>query len=740
MAFVFDEKKFREESEMFYQTYPADVSALEEELNERYRQNQSASALVQKKWTYEMISNKCEVKVFRYCPFYSEVVTGRERNSVAGAFPPIPGLGCWTLKSHYPVKEFDDWRAPYVANDLILAEMMVDHSHHYANVESVMKYGFQHIRDYAASQKINTQEEREFLEAVQAACDAAILLGERFSAEAEKMLQAENDPAVREQLERIRDTAKRVPRYPAETFYEALCSVWFTRELCTSMEGSGFAVMGHYDRLLYPFYENDIKEGRISQEEAQSLIDCMILITDARWSHTAETSGTNASLVIGGCDADGNVIFNEVTRLILNSFIKYETSSPKLEARISSSHPKEYKKMIAEIAALGRNALTILNDEVLIEAHHKIGKKLEDCRLYLAGGCQEPVLSNECNNRAFMYLNLPQLLNGMLFPKELDFWTREQIMLCRPDQEKTFEGFYESVIYNLSQFLFACAGHYNRFEQIWAEINPMPLFSATMDSCIEKKKDISRGGARYNSTSFSLIGIGTFIDSLYAVRKAVYEDGKLSMEQMRELLRTDFEGQEPLRLYLMNKIPKYGQDDPEVEAFAGKVFHDLAVHSSGMPNARGGYFEASLFAFFFYDMLKERTWATADGRHAGQRISRGCNPGESTENIDAATLMQSLRAIDFTDYPGCAVSYLEMPISKTNTETEVFVKILDAFVHCGGNALDFNVVDKEMLLQAKTDPDNHRNLIVRVCGYSAPFVSLREELQDEVIQRTMRNE
>ena len=292
MAFVFDEQKFRVESEEFYRTYPADVSALEAELDERYRQSGGVSAMVQKKWTYEVVSRKCEVKVFRYCPFYSEIITGRERNSVAGAFPPIPGLGCWTSKTHYPVKEFDDWRAPYVEKDLIFAEMMVDYSHHYADVEAVMHRGFQSIRDeiaekleetvQAGHEKEKNSGEREFLEAALAACDAAILLGERFSKESEKMLEGETDAAVREQLERIRDTAKRVPRYPAGTFYEALCSVWFTRELCTSMEGSGFAVMGHYDRILYPFYEKDVKEGALTKEEAQNLIDCLILITDAR--------------------------------------------------------------------------------------------------------------------------------------------------------------------------------------------------------------------------------------------------------------------------------------------------------------------------------------------------------------------------------------------------------------------------------------------------------------------------
>lgn len=375
----------------------------------------------------------------------------------------------------------------------------------------------------------------------------------------------------------------------------------------------------------------------------------------------------------------------------------------------------------------------------MIEAHHRAGKKIEDCRMYLAGGCQEPVLSNECNSRAFMYLNLPLLLDAMLFPKELDFWSKENLRMSRVDTAQNFEQFYESVVYNTAQFLAMCAVHYYRFEQIWSEINPMPLYSATMKSCIEKKTEITKGGAVYNSTSFSLIGIGTFIDSLYAIKKTVFEDRKYTLEHLKEMIKADFQGFEADRQYLMNKLPKYGQPDAGVDKLAKQVFHDLAKHSSGMPNPRGGYYEASLFAFFFYDFVKENTWATPDGRHAGQRISRGCNPGETSENIDAATLMNSLRSIDMAEYPGCGVTYLEMPVSQTDTDVALFEYILSAFVHCGGSALDFNVVDKDKLIKAKENPDQYRNLVVRVCGYSAPFISLSEELQDEIIQRALRN-
>lgn len=223
---------------------------------------------------------------------------------------------------------------------------MTDHSHHYADVERVLYDGFEKIRKEVSEMKAESTEEQEFKDSMLAACDAAITLGYKFSEEADRMLQTEKDDSVREQLIRIRDTAGRVPRLPAKTFYEALTSVWFTRELCTAMEGSGFAVMGHYDRILYPYYRKDIEEQRITKEEAQNLIDCMMLITEARWKHNENTSGTNASVVIGGCDRKEISFYNEVTEMILNSFEKYEVSSPKLQIRISSKHPDKYKNML----------------------------------------------------------------------------------------------------------------------------------------------------------------------------------------------------------------------------------------------------------------------------------------------------------------------------------------------------------------------------------------------------------
>ena len=264
------------------------------------------------------------------------------------------------------------------------------------------------------------------------------------------------------------------------------------------------------------------------------------------------------------------------------------------------------------------------------------------------------------------------------------------------------------------------------------------MFSATMTDCIDNHLDVSQGGARYNSSSFSLIGIGTLIDSLYAVRQAVYDEKKLSVDELAQVLDQNFEGREPLRQYLINRVPKYGKDDPAMMAFSGRVFGDLSRRASNIPNGRGGYFEASLFAFYFYETLKGRTIATPDGRLAGTRLSRGCNPSESTESIDAATLLNSVKAVDYAGYPGCAVLYMNLPVTYGKASADEMRYIMDGFLRVGGNVMDFNVVNTELLRKAQQEPDRYRNLVIRVCGYSAPFLVLSKELQDEIIARNNR--
>jgi formate C-acetyltransferase len=259
-----------------------------------------------------------------------------------------------------------------------------------------------------------------------------------------------------------------------------------------------------------------------------------------------------------------------------------------------------------------------------------------------------------------------------------------------------------------------------------------------MTSCIENAMDITEGGGIYNSSSFGMSGLGTLVDSLFAIKNIVYKKRLLSLCDFAEITNRNFLDNEILRQYILNKIPKYGQDDPEIIEFASTVLGDLASCIRRYTNARNGYYEASLFSFYSYSWLKDYTGATFDGRTAGKPLSRGINPSESTTGIDAATLVYTQRKMDYSKYPGGAVLYMDLPLTKGHIQSEVYKNMILYFLQNNGCMMDFNVINREQLLEAQREPENHKNINVRICGYSAPFYLLDKAMQDEVIERVQR--
>lgn len=258
-----------------------------------------------------------------------------------------------------------------------------------------------------------------------------------------------------------------------------------------------------------------------------------------------------------------------------------------------------------------------------------------------------------------------------------------------------------------------------------------------MEDCIQNEMDVTEGGARYNSDSFGMTGLGTVVDSLFAIKKAVYEQKYLSMEALRRALKNNFEGEESLRQYLRNRIPKMGQPDAEMREFTAQCMQDISRQINGYPNTRGGYFEASLFTFYSFEWFREAN-ANASGRKQGDYLSRGGNPSEYAGGIDAATLLHAQSAVDYTEYPGGGVLYMDLPVTKGPLGDALFVSVIQNFLQNGGSIMDFNVIDRAQLLEAQKDPENHQNIVVRICGYSALFHTLDKVMQDEIIGRTQR--
>ncbi|NOZ22398.1 MAG: hypothetical protein GXP25_15060 [Planctomycetes bacterium] len=741
MSFLDERQLFEREFNEFYSTYPSDICEIRREMDKVSAGHPEWSPRRRKALIYETAARRCRAKVFRHFPFYFELQAGRSRNRWG-----MEGIGRWLIEQPFGdrlTRECEAWWQPCRSSGLSRGNPdVLDLDHHCVGYDNVLRFGLRGLIAKAEKRLAReaSKEGREFLEATIIGNRALIAIADKFADEAESMLTGETDAAVRHRLERIADCARRVPGDPPQTFYEALNTILFMREILGSLEGIGESVLGHLDRMVWPYYQRDVAAGRMTRGEAKDLLRAFLAMTDAKFDFR-DRHETSTTVVIGGCDADGAIVFNEITRMIVEAYQELRLVNPKLQGRISPRHPQKYFDLLGELAARGTNVLAIFNDDVIIEANVRQGKSLRDCRLYVAGGCQENVLQNtEINSRASIFLNLPHVfLMGFFSDPWRWFAEREGIDLKRYDGCRSFDVFHAAFLANLEAVVGAHIDQRNRSEAQGGQFNPCPLHSATLDGCIEKGRDMMEGGCRYSAASVSLVGIGTLIDSLFAVREAVYHRKQLSLRQLRDMLERNFDGEEAFRRYLINRVPKFGQDDEEVRQFSARVFADVARVSSGRPNSRGGRYEASLFVHRAFADMGQKTGATPDGRRAGELLSQGMGPSLLSlgRTADIGQVMRAVGPLDLADYPIVAVLDLKLPLSPKGVGPDTIVPIIRRFLDSGGSVLQMNVVDSQALVDARQHPERHADLVVRVSGYSARFTALPEQIQEEIIGRTM---
>ena len=591
---------------------------------------------------------------------------------------------------------------------------------------------------------VATEKEREFLTAVVAGCSAMIRVAERMGAEARRMMEGEIDPVIRRRLARIADAAPRVPAAPPATFYEALNTLMFLFRAIPAIDGNGISVLGHLDRTLIPFYRRDVKSGALTTDEAKDLVRHFLSIVDTRFDMRGIASGhygSNTAIALGGCDADGVPVCNEMTRMVLEAHRELGLVDPKVNLRIAPGAPSELFDLASEFLAAGGNSLAIFNDEVVIRANVRMGKAERDCRLYVGGGCQENVLENcEVNSRATMYLNLLNVFLMGFFPERWrEFSQREGIAVAAYAACPDFASLYQAFLRNLRAVFESHVRERNRTEREGGRYNPCPAHSATMDDCIAKGLDMMEGGTRYSFGSISFTGVGTLADSLYALREAVFTQRFCTLDQMAAALASDFEGQESLRCRLAGRIPKFGQEDAGVREFAARVFADLADLSTGMPNGRGGRYEASLFSFRSFVDFGRMTGATPDGRRAGAHLSPGMGPSFLAlgARTSVGKVISSVEPLDLSLYPVVAVLDVKMPQVPVAAAPRVIGPVIRRFIESGGSVIQINCVSQRTLVEAKEHPELHPDLVVRVSGYSSYFQRLTKEIQDEIIERTV---
>lgn len=727
---IYSVKTAAKEYDEYYSTFDSGENELLMGLEKIYSEKENMSSYALKAKNIEYICDNCDLHIFKHSPFFFEFSSGRGRytwgglQSKVGLFLSDKTADLW-LNAYYKDIEHDlndghiqCWNNP------------VGFDHFSLGYDTILEKGFNGILNdlTVALDKARDEKEKEFLSASARSVKALLRLANRFSKEAYMLAEKADNDAEKEHYIKIAKTAARVPADPPQSFFEAFSSIIFCREAIGSLDGIGVSIYGHLDRMLEKYYLADVKSGKLSFDEVKNLFHIIFTYNDVRFNLKKEFHETSTTIVIGGCHLDGSVCYNDITRAVLDALYEGRYINTKVNCRISSAHPKEYIEKFARIQAADIPTIVLQNDDVIIPARVKCGQSLEDSRSYVSGGCHEIVLQNtEVSTRADTWINLPRLFLDVL----------------EKSTAATFDEFYGEVLKRIKEYLLFIMKTKNKYEAMWSKFSPLPLCSSTVTGCIEGARDITDGGAKYSSTALSLLAPANLVDSLTSVRILVYENKELSLKELYGLCVSDFAENSLLRKRIIDCFPKYGVNNSEIDTFAAKLLHDISLlyrdeNGNFYKNSRGGNYLPAFYPHEMFRCLGLKTIATPDGRSAYTSLSRGCSPSEFIKLDSPVGILNSLSKIDFTDYADSFCTEITLQRMDEAKGTEIISALIGVFLQNGGCTLQMNLFDRDMLIEAQKHPEEHRDLCVRVCGYSAVFVTLWEELQNEIISRAIR--
>ncbi len=612
-----------------------------------------------------------------------------------------------------------------------------DSDHHSPGYGRLLPRGLNAFRAEIA-ERLKQRECAEW-RAMLAGIDAMLRIAARFATAIGAALSTAA-PEDRFRLERMLQAARRVPAEAPQTFYEGLQFLLFVREVMASLECIGLSVLGRPDLLLIDLYNHDLQTGRLTEEEARTLIgdwmaphDIKCFVRERDWPETS------TCVELGGCDAEGNAIYNDLTRLFIDVHVEKNFFNPKLNCRYSAASPAAYLEQASRHVLAGHNHFAFLNDDVLIPALMRHGKSLEDARNYVNGGCQETIAEGtEHSAGAFFYLGLPEVFHCFLTRgKTLTDGGRAKLACFMPDyapDAATFEDLYNATLRMFGTLMQRATALSGVLGANFHAYHPCPLFSVSLAGCVENGKDYTAGGARYNPSGMSLLGLADLVNSLYALKQSVYVEKFITLSSLRDALACNFEGLESLRQRL-EAMPRYGWNLPEVDALAGRLAADLTALTRALPNERGGYFQPGFFVYWMFKHFGDATHATPDGRRSKMILSQGIAPSRVRAPQSLTEVFGSLQSIDFRDVPGNAVLDVALPLGGGITP-EMLTEVLRCAGSSGIPTLQPDCVDAALLKAAHEAPgEEYAHIAVRISGLSAVFIRLRPEVRKEIIER-----
>ncbi len=588
---------------------------------------------------------------------------------------------------------------------------------------------------------------QEELLAMLICAEALIRFAVRHAARAGELAEQERRSRRRAELQRIAEICSRVPAHPPRDFWEALQYYWFVHLGVTSELNTWDSFNpGRLDQHLYPFYERGLEEGTLDRQGAEELLQCFWIKFNnqpapPKVGVTAEESSTYADFATintGGLKEDGSDGVNELTYLILDVVEEMRLVQPSSCVQVSKKSPDRFLSRAARIIRTGFGQPSVFNTDLIVQELVRQGKSLEDARNGGASGCVEVGAFGKEAYILTGYLNLVKIFE-LTLNDGVDPRTGRAIGLATggPASFHSFEDLLEAYRRQLTHFVEIKVRGNNVIERLYAAHMPAPFLSLLIDDCIARGRDYHDGGPRYDTAYIQGVGLGSLTDAATAIKYNVFDQANVKMGDLLAALQSDFEGEERLRQMLLNKTPKYGNDDDYADQVMVDLFETFFDAVDGRPNTRGGTYHINLLPTTVHIYFGSVVGATPDGRRAWQPLSEGVSPVQGADRKGPTAVLKSVSKMDHVRTGGTLLNQKFTPqLLADDASLDKFVQLIRTYFKLDGHHVQFNVVDAATLRSAQEHPELYRDLIVRVAGYSDYFCDLSAALQDEIIART----
>ncbi len=587
----------------------------------------------------------------------------------------------------------------------------------------------------------------EELKAMAISCDAVCILGERYRKLALEMAEKEKDETRKEELLQIAANLEVIPAHKPQTYWQAIQLYWFTHLAVTTELNPWDAFSpGRLDQHLNPYYERDVEAGILDDEKALELLECLWVKfynqpAPVKVGITLKESATYtdfANINTGGVTPDGRNGVNNVSYLILDCMDEMKLVQPNSNVTISKKTPAKFLKRACEVSRKGWGQPAFYNTEAQIMELINAGKNLEDARRGGSSGCVE---TGAWGSEAYIltgYLNIPKVFQLTLF-NGFDQYSGKQIglELGYGKDFKTYDELWEAFKKQLQHIVNIKIRGNNVIEQLYAQEMPAPCLSVVTNDCISNAKDYNAGGARYNTNYIQGVGIGTVTDCLAAVKYNVYDKQNFTMDELIKAMEHDFEGYDAIYRMVHDKTPKYGNDDDYADDIMQEVFELYRSEITGRPNMKGGKYGVDMLPTTCHVYFGDVILATPNGRKAHKPVSEGISPEKSADTNGPTAVIKSCSKMDHLATAGTLLNQKFTPnVVAGEKGLDNMASLIRSYFSMDGHHIQFNVIDRQTLIDAQKNPEEYKDLIVRVAGYSDFFRNLDKPLQDEIIERT----